>query len=368
VDYSQSPFLVIWEVTQACDLACRHCRACAQPQRDPGELTFQEGTALLQEISRFEQPLMVFTGGDPLKRPDLFELLRASVNLGLRTTVTPSATPLLSAQAVERIKQSGVSRMAISLDGCDAVQHDFFRGVEGSFIRSLRALETARQIGLETQINTTVTRHNLEQLPRIADLVEALGARMWSAFFLVTAGRASQDDDLTAEEYEKVFALLFQLSREKPFDIKTTEAQHYRRFVAQNKKAERVGASGVSAPPSLIRRQAGINDGKGFVFISHSGDIYPSGFLPIPAGNVRHDSLGEVYRKSPLFLALRDPNRLEGKCGICEFRHLCGGSRSRAFALTRNCFASDPRCVYQPRQSLMVSGASSTLESKLSSP
>lgn len=346
MNFERAPFLVIWEVTQACDLACVHCRASAIPWRNPFELTTEEGYRLLEEIRSFGDPLVVFTGGDPLKRPDLFRLLKHSVQLGLRTTVTPSATPLLTAEAVEAIRDCGVARMALSLDGPDAASHDGFRRVPGSFERTISALEHARRIGLETQVNTTVARHNWRRLDEVAKLVAASGARLWSVFFLVATGRASASDDLTAEECEQVFAFLYETSRTTPFDIKTTEAQHYRRYVAQRRKAEGVGAP---LKTGAIPRQAGINDGKGFVFVSHTGEIYPSGFLPISTGNVRRDSLGEVYRNSPLFRALRDPDRLEGKCGRCEFRYLCGGSRSRAYALTGNYLASDPRCVYEPR-------------------
>lgn len=346
-DFERAPFLVIWEVTQACDLACVHCRACAVPDRHPAELTTQEGFALLEEVRSFGDPLMVFTGGDPLKRDDLFDLLAYSTRLGLRTTVTPSATPLLTARAIEAIQRAGVARMALSLDGPDAPSHDGFRQVAGSFERTLFGLREARRIGLETQVNTTVTRHNVARLAEIATLVDEVGAKLWSVFFLVTTGRAQAGDDLTAAEYEQVFEFLYETSRRVPFDIKTTEAQHYRRYVAQRRKAEGNGASR-KADTGAVARQAGINDGKGFVFISHTGEIYPSGFLPISAGNVRRDSLGEVYRSAPLFRALRDPDHFEGKCGRCLYRNLCGGSRSRAYALTGNHLGSDPRCVYEP--------------------
>jgi radical SAM protein with 4Fe4S-binding SPASM domain len=297
---------------------------------------------------------MVFTGGDPLKRPDIFELLAHSVSLGLRTTITPSATPLLSAEVIDRIQASGVSRMAVSLDGDDAAAHDGFRRVEGSFARTISALDRAREIGLETQVNTTVTRVNLGRLESLARLVAGKGARLWSVFFLVATGRATEGLDLTAEEYEQVFAFLYDTARSVPFDIKTTEAQHYRRYVAQRRKAE--GADGRPGSPSLgegsIQRQAGINDGKGLVFISHTGDVFPSGFLPVNAGNVRRTLLADLYRSTPLFQLLRDSDNLEGKCGDCTYRNLCGGSRSRAFALTGNVFAEDPRCVYQPLASV----------------
>jgi radical SAM protein len=346
-DFSDAPFLVIWEVTQACDLACLHCRASAISCRNPAELTTEEGYRLIEEIRSFGDPLMVFTGGDPLKRPDLFPLLEHSVGAGLRTTVTPSATPLLTAGAIQGFLDTGIARMAVSLDGPDAATHDGFRRVQGSFDRTVFALDYAKEIGLPTQINTTVTRHNAARLGEIAEVVERSSAKLWSVFFLVTTGRANEEQDLTADEYEQVFEFLYKLSKVAPYDIKTTEAQHYRRYVAQRRKAE--GAAGRPGPaPELIQRQAGINDGKGFVFVSHTGDIFPSGFLPLSAGNVRRDSLAAIYRSSPLFRTLRDATRLGGKCGACEYRNLCGGSRSRAYALTGDFLAEDPRCIYQP--------------------
>jgi len=333
-DFSQVPFLVIWETTQACDLACRHCRASARPDRIPGELSTAEARRLLDAVKAFGDPLLVFTGGDPLKRSDLFELLRYSVSIGLRTTVTPSATPLLTEAAVERFKECGVSRMAVSLDGPDAAAHDGFRGVAGSFECTLNALRAARRVGLETQVNTTVSRFSMDKLERIARVVEDEGARLWSVFFLVVTGRAQLEDDLTAEEYEQVFEFLYETSLKSSFQVKTTEAQHYRRYVAQRRKSAR----------GLLP----INDGKGFMFVSHTGEIFPSGFLEVSAGNVRHASLADAYRGSSLFQVLRNPDSFEGKCGGCEYRNLCGGSRSRAYALTGNYAGSDPRCVYEP--------------------
>ena len=345
--FEDAPFLVIWEVTQACHLACAHCRACAQPRRDPQELSTLEGMLLLKEIRRFGDPLMVFTGGDPLERSDIFDLLQFSSALGFRTTITPSATELLTQTAVCRIAASGVARMAISVDDADAAGHDGFRGVRGSWQRSLDALGWAAEIGLETQVNTTVTRRNWERLEEIAALVGASRAKLWSVFFLVATGRAQRSDDLTAEEYEQVFARLHRISQNARFDLKTTEAQHYRRFVAQHSRGRQPGEA-VSRPAAAIARQGGINDGKGLVFISHTGEIYPSGFLPLSAGNVRGDSLVDVYRQSALFERLRRPESFTGKCGVCEYRRLCGGSRARAFALTGDPFGSDPRCAYRP--------------------
>lgn len=351
-DYSNAPMLVIWEVTQACDLACRHCRASARPERDAGELSTAEGFALLDQVRDFgsANPLMVFTGGDPLKRPDLFRLLERSVELGLRTTVTPSATPLLTRAAVAGFKAAGVARMALSLDGPDHATHDGFRGVAGSYARTIAALHDARRIGLETQVNTTVTRGNLAMLGEMAKLVADSGARLWSVFFLVVTGRAQLADDLSAEEYEEVFRFLYETSLTAPFDIKTTEAPHYRRFAAQERKRAGTSAASLMAtpPPQLIQRHAGINDGKGLVFVSHTGDVFPSGFLAESGGNVRHQRLADVYRHAGLFRVLRDPDHFDGKCGVCEYRNLCGGSRARSAALTGNYLGSDPRCIYQP--------------------
>src|SRR5579871_3441547 len=238
MNFDQAPMLVIWEATQACDLACVHCRASAQPERNSRELTTEQGYRLLDEIRSFGEPLMVFTGGDPLKRPDLFDLIRYSVKIGLRTNVTPSATPLLTAAAIDGFKAAGVSRMAISLDGPDAASHDDFRGVPGTFERAMFALEYARDIGLDTQLQTTVTQRNRARLTEMAEIAKNVRTKMWSLFFLIVTGRAGENDDLTAEEYEQVFEFMYDLSKTAPFGIKTTEAMHYRRYVAQRMKAE----------------------------------------------------------------------------------------------------------------------------------
>jgi radical SAM protein len=340
--------LVIWEVTQACDLACVHCRASALPGRHTDELTTLDGFRLLEQVRSFGSPMMVFTGGDPLKRPDLFDLISRSVELGLRTNVSPSATPLLTPEAIDEFKQRGVARMAISLDGADASSHDVFRGVPGTFDRAMLALRHAQRIGLETQIQTTVTRRNVAELPRIADLVAEVGGKMWSLFFLVVTGRALQGDELSGEEYEKVFEILYDIAKTSPFDVKTTEGMHYRRYVARREKQHGDSSDTGQNTRKVMWRTAGVSDGKGFVFVSHRGDIYPSGFLPIKAGNILQDSLVDVYRDSSLFRILRDPNQRQGKCGCCEYRKLCGGSRSRAYASTGDYLAEDPRCTYQP--------------------
>ena len=347
MNFDQCPMLVIWEVTQACDLACVHCRASAQSERSPGELTTGQGYRLLDEIRSFGEPLMVFTGGDPLKRPDLYDLIRYSVRIGLRTNVTPSATPLLTTEAIQGFKDAGVTRMAISLDGPDAAMHDDFRGVPGTFDRAMFALRYARDIGLDTQFQSTVTRRNMHRLPEMAEIAKEVRTKMWSLFFLIVTGRAAAAEDLTASEYEQVFEFMYELSKTAPFGVKTTEAMHYRRYVAQRVKAEH-GVTQNENAKGVAWRTAGVSDGKGFVFVSHTGEIFPSGFLPVSGGNVLHDSLTGIYRNSDLFRSLRDTTQRGGKCGVCEYLKICGGSRSRAYASTGDFLAEDPRCIYQP--------------------
>lgn len=363
LDFDERPFIVIWETTQACDLACVHCRACAQPIRSSLELRTEEAKHLIDEVAALEAPVFVLTGGDPLKRSDIFELVEYASTHGVRISLTPSATPLLTQEAIHKLKQCGLARLAISLDGPSADIHDAFRRVPGSYDWTLRAVRWAREIGLPVQINTTITRHNLKYLDSMIALVEQLDIVLWSVFFLVPTGRGSTIDLISAEEFEQVFEQLYQTSLRVKFDIKSTEAQHYRRFLLQRRTEEKRKGNGQSLPPMPgtrtadgIGRARGINDGKGFVFISHLGEVFPSGFLPVSAGNIRKQSLTELYRHSPLFVSLRDSKNLKGKCGICEFREICGGSRARAYALTGDLFAEEPCCVWKPRLPITAVG------------
>jgi radical SAM protein len=357
-DFDQQPFIVIWETTQACDLACVHCRACAQPLRDLLELSTKHAKKLIDDIADLQAPVFVMTGGDPLKRPDIFELVGYCRERGVRASLTPSATPLLTKEAIFKLKEAGLARLAISLDGSTAELHDKFRKVDGSYECTLNAVRWAREIGLPVQINTTITRHNLEDFDNLVVLMERLDIVLWSVFFLVPTGRGSSIDLISAEEFEQVFEKLYQTAQRVSFDIKSTEAQHYRRFLLQKRVEDRKPGSGkkllpflgVSTPDGIGRAPKGINDGKGFVFISHRGEVFPSGFLPVSGGNIKKQSLGDIYRNSPLFKDLRDVGRLEGKCGRCEFREICGGSRARAYAMTGNAFAEEPCCVYEPKR------------------
>ena len=357
LDFDQRPFVVIWETTQACDLSCVHCRACAQPLRSALELSTEEAKRLIDEVAVLEAPVFVLTGGDPLKRPDIFELVEYASIHGVRISLTPSATPLLTREAILRLKQCGLARLAISLDGPTAEIHDAFRRVPGSYDWTLQAVRWAREIGLPVQINTTITRHNLCHLDSVITLLEQLDIFLWSVFFLVPTGRGSAIDLISAEEFEQVFEKLHETSHRVKFDIKSTEAQHYRRFLLQRRTDEKRKGNGhplpsmlgMSTPDGIGRAPRGINDGKGFVFISHRGEVFPSGFLPVSAGNVRNQSLTDLYRHSSLFVALRDSKNLKGKCGVCEFREVCGGSRARAYALTGDMFSEEAYCTWQPK-------------------
>jgi radical SAM protein len=344
VDFNVSPFVVIWENTRACDLACVHCRAAAQPKRNRFELTTEEGFRLIDQIAELQPKVFVLTGGDPLKRDDTYELIRYARAKGLEPSLTPSATPLLTEEAVAKMKRHGLGRMAVSLDASNAAAHDAFRRVDGSFDLTLRAIRAAAREQIPVQVNTTVTRRTADDLPNMVALLEKFGITMWSVFFAVPTGRAKQSDLITAAEVEELFGFLFETGKRVSFSIRTTEAMHYRRYVLQHGGAMPLGVQPNGAP----RAPRGVNEAKGFVFISHIGDVYPSGFLPLKAGNVRDQSLGDIYRESPLFVALRDANNLHGKCGRCEYRDLCGGSRARAWAMTGDVFASDPLCAYQP--------------------
>jgi radical SAM protein len=377
---------VIWEVTQACDLACVHCRACAQPLRDSRELSTAEALRLIDQIAAMQVPVFVITGGDPLKRPDIYDLVEYATTRGLRTSLTPSATPLLTREAIAELQRRGLARLAVSLDGSTPAIHDAFRRVPGSYQWTLRAVRWARHLGLPVQINTTITRRNLADVDATLRLLEGLDIALWSVFFLVPIGRGQTSDLISAEEFEQVFEQLYEASQRVSFDIKTTEAQHYRRYLLQRRTEERRrhhsisdwGAGPRSNPKSEIRNPRssasassgtdgigraprGLNDAKGFVFVSHVGEVYPSGFLPLSAGNVREEALADIYQHSPLFVSLRDTTNLEGKCGRCEFREICGGSRARAFAMTGDPFAEEPCCVYEPQdEALRHSGVRST--------
>jgi AdoMet-dependent heme synthase len=360
-DFARSPFVVIWETTRACDLACRHCRAEAVPYRRPDELSTDEAKAMLDRVREFGNVVFVLSGGDCLKRPDCFELIEYGSKLGLRMAVTPATTPLATPQAIQNFKDVGISRLAVSLDGSTPAIHDAFRRVDGSFDWGVRILDECKRIGLSTQVNTVIARHNIDDFDNLAALMERLGIVFWEVFFLVPTGRAKPGDVASAEEYEMIFNKMYDLSKTANFDIKATAAPQYSRVILQRQVAERRAGEREETPDTLtggvmfsmsdgIGRARSVNDGDGFMFISHVGEIMPSGFLPVPAGNVRTDDLVEVYRNAPLFKALRDRSQLKGKCGVCEYQRVCGGSRARAYGVTGDFHESEPFCAHVPKR------------------
>ncbi len=345
-DYGQAPVVVFWEITKACALACRHCRAQAQPQRHPQELTTEEGRHLVDELAQFNpKPILVISGGDPLMRRDLFEIAGYAISQGLRTSLSPSVTALVTPANLSSACLAGVRHISFSLDGATAKSHDGFRGVQGSFERTLQSVAMASEVGLSVQVNTTVSHWNLEELDSIAAVVAGSGAMLWDLFFLVPTGRAKAAEMLSAEEHEVVFNWLYELSAKASFRTKTTLGQHYRRVALQ-----RGGTSAAAV------HTASTNDGKGICFISHTGQIFPSGFLPIDCGSVRTSSVRQVYSSHPVFKQLRDPSRLKGKCGVCPFNQICGGCRARAYACTGDYLEAEPACKYDARAEALSAG------------
>ncbi|MBT5872678.1 MAG: TIGR04053 family radical SAM/SPASM domain-containing protein [Candidatus Latescibacteria bacterium] len=364
VDFDEAPFLVIWEVTRSCGLACRHCRAEAIDLRHPDELTLDEGKALLDDIVRMGTPIVVLTGGDPLQREDLELLIAYGKQIGLRMATIPAATPRLTRDRVTSLRDVELNQMALSLDGCTAQKHDDFRRVEGSFEKTMEAAAWARELGVPLQINTVLGEWNYDDFDALAELVQSLGIVFWEVFFLVPTGRGSELQGCSAEQFENLFGRLHQLSQDVSFVVKVTEAPHYRRFVSQQQNGDETaggkkqssthpgGHHGHGHGGALTVTRQGVNAGKGFCFVDHVGEVHPSGFLPIITDNVRATSIIDTYRQSPIFKELRNPDLLKGRCGQCEFRMNCGGSRARAFALTGDYLAEDPCCSYIPEGSL----------------
>jgi radical SAM protein len=347
-DYAHNPLIVYWEMTQACALACRHCRAEAMLKCHPHELNHEESRALLGQIASFGEPLphLILTGGDPLQRADLYDLIDEAQTLGLEVSITPSATEALTAEVLAKLKTHGIQSLGLSLDGSTAARHEAVRGVPGCFEWTMRAARAAAEVGLPIQINTLVSEETADDLEEIYRLLTHLKVMRWSLFFLIAVGRGKALQELSPEAGEQLMNRIYDLASHAPFAIKTTEAPHYRRVALHRMKGQKI------APDALHRvsvfKGFAIRDGHGIMFISNTGEICPAGFLPASAGNVRSSSVPDVYRYSPLFRALHSPDQLKGKCGKCEYREICGGSRARAFAHTADALESDPFCPYQP--------------------
>jgi len=336
---ADAPTRVYWEVTRACGLACRHCRAEATPHADPLELSHEAGLRLLRNLAAASpKPHVVLTGGDPLERGDLFELIAAAHALGIHVSVSPSATPRLTSDVIAKLKDAGVDAISLSIDGATAQTHDAIRQVAGTFERTLVAAERAREVGLAFQVNTLVSEETLAEMPQIDTLVRTLGAARWSLFFLVTVGRGTVLRPIDAPTAERLLEWLAERAKVRPGPVlTTTEAPFFRRVVS------RVGGG----PPGHGHAE-GIRDGNGILFIGHDGEVYPSGFLPVSAGNAKLENALTIYREAPLFKALRDADSFHGRCGRCEYRSVCGGSRARAWTATGDVLGEDPLCVYEP--------------------
>ena len=372
-DTDQKPFIVIWEVTRACQLVCAHCRADSQHEPNPLQLDTAAGKALLDSLASYDapRPIVVFTGGDPFERSDLEELVEYGTGIGLHISLSPSVTPKLTLPRLEGLRAAGAHAVSLSLDGATPATHDGFRGFDGVFDDTMRAAADIAAAGLRLQVNTTVTRTNVDELPDVLAIVKDLGAMPWSVFFLVPTGRGEQLTALSAPEIEDVLHWLHDVSDQVA--IKTTEAPHFRRIALQRREVDDVDAA---FPPGELRRRLrartverlgslhgerrvarpplDVNAGRGFAFVDHLGVVYPSGFLPLPAGSVRTQSFPEIYSESPLLRGLRDPDGFGGRCGRCEYRTICGGSRSHAFAVSGDHLAEDPACAYVPQTGVPV--------------
>lgn len=370
-DLNTKPFIVIWETTRACQLVCKHCRADAQHRAHPDQLTTEQGKALLDDLAAYEapRPLVVFTGGDAFEREDLAELCRYGTQKGLSISLSPSITPLVTPERLHEMREAGGKAISLSLDGATAATHDAFRGFPGTFDASLEAAQWMKAEGFRLQVNSVFTKGNIREAPELLKTVLGMGAFMWYTFMLVPTGRGADLNALNPEEREDVLNWLHDISDR--IAIKTTEAPQYRRIALQREQAR----NGVPIPdqvahrgelydyltaettrllgdhaekPRRPRAPMAVNSGSGFAFIDHLGDVYPNGFLPKHCGSVKETPFHEIYANSPVFQALRKPHEFKGKCGVCEFNRMCGGSRSTAYAMTGDYLASDPTCMYTP--------------------
>jgi radical SAM protein len=292
-------------------------------------------------------PHLILTGGDPLSRRDIYELIDYANGLGLEVSITPSATPELTNEAIAKLKTHGIQSLGLSLDGSCAAKHDAIRAVPGTFDRTIEAARHCGRLGLPIQVNTLVAQETAYDLPAIyALLCREFPVMRWSLFMLISVGRGKALNEISPQEGERIMRWVFELSQHSPFQVKTTEAPSYRRIALEIMRASRVRAPQMKS--SSVYHGFQIRDGHGIVFVSNLGEIYPSGFLPLRCGNVRKDSVVEIYRNSEIFRGLHSPDQFHGKCGTCEYSHICGGSRARAFAYTGDALGTDPFCPYEP--------------------
>lgn len=354
------PRVVMWELTRACKLACAHCPIGAQPRRSPLELSTYEAYKTIDQIVSLNPDEVILTGGDPLERADLSQLIDYARRRGVQTSLMVSPTASLTGAAIGKLKRNGLARLIIGLDSSTPERHDASRGISGQFGSTLLAIRWARTAELPVEVNTLLNRRNMNDLHTMAEFLGDVDVQRWNIFFLVPVGGSKHVETLVAEEVEQVFAKLFALSERVPFPIRTFEAPHYRRYVLQRVVEKRLKAvdhyfdaeeGGLRIADDTGREAVAVSN---MLYISHTGEITLSPFLALTAGNVRYQPLSTIYRYGELFAAMRDEVNFKGKCGRCEFRTVCGGSRARAFAMTGDLFAADPLCAFQPGTFLPV--------------
>jgi heme b synthase len=339
--------MVAWELTRGCNLACVHCRASAERGPYLGELSNQECLRVMDEIASISKPVIILTGGEPLLRPDIFDLARSGTDKGFRMVMATNGT-LMTEETIQKVKASGIQRISVSLDGPSSETHDAFRKVKGAFESSLKGIELAKRGGLEFQINTTITQMNLHLIADILKLAVDLGAVAHHIFLLVPTGRGKelQDQEISALDYEKTLNWFYEQRERVPLQLKATCAPHYYRILRQRAKKE--GKKITPKEYGLDAMTRGCLGGISFCFLSHVGQVQPCGYLELDCGNVRKQSFKEIWENSPVFLNLRNTDGYKGKCGICEYRKVCGGCRARAYESSGDYMSEEPYCIYEP--------------------
>ncbi|MEK6728092.1 MAG: radical SAM protein [Candidatus Omnitrophota bacterium] len=335
--------LIFWETTRACNLGCPHCRASATTEPSPEDLTTDEVKKFMEQAATFSRPILVFSGGEPILRNDLYELLSYANKLGLKPALATNAT-LISEEIAYKLKDNGLSLASVSIYGANAESHDSFCGLNGAFEKTLKGINNLKKAKVNVQINTTISKKNLKELEVIGDFALKIGAVAYHTFFLVPTGRGRyiEDDEISSQEYEKAFNRLYDYQKVFPLRIKATCAPHYYRILHMKEAKTNERSDNEKS------RGKGCLAGQGVCFISHKGEVFGCGYLPIIAGNIRKQDFRDIWFKSELFITLRDNSRLQGKCGVCEFKDVCGGCRARAYAATGNYLEEDTKCAYQP--------------------
>ncbi|MGC9293958.1 MAG: TIGR04053 family radical SAM/SPASM domain-containing protein [Thermoplasmata archaeon] len=361
IDFNMKPILIFWETTKACDLACKHCRASAITNALPDEMNIDQSINFISQIKDFgpPYPVLILTGGDIMKKNGLEIILQKTKELGIPVSMSPSATPLLNENAFEMMKRYGVKSLSLSLDGARAETHDWLRGIDGTYERTIRLSKEIISRGFTLQINTAVFRRNVYELPYILKILIDNRIKTWEVFFLIKTGRGIDREDLNADEYEDVNNFLEFASR-YGIVIRTVESPIFRRIMFERQSSEYNGGQiykslvektkEILGGPSgkVMGHTSNTRDGKGIIFVSHNGDVNPSGFLPLKLGNVKEKSIVEIYQNNEILRKLRDPSNFKGRCGACEYGDICGGSRSRAYSYYGDIFQEDPRCSYIP--------------------